>query len=132
MEMDVTTEVIVKANHGWPVRVVPLSVGGSYVGPVRTVEAGTEMSVSVHSGQDLLIHEIQPSESTDPSAPVDPMLVHFAFQHLPEDLKVASLPFAMTAARIVDTLPASAERSVCLRKLLEAKDCAVRAAVAAR
>lgn len=127
-----TTQVIIKATHGWPVRVIPLSADGSFVGPVQTVDAGAELSTCVHSGQDLLIHEIQPAESDDAGQSGDPMLVHFRFQHLPDHLKLISMPFGLMAARIVDTLVPSAERTVCLRKLLEAKDCAVRAAIAGR
>lgn len=53
----------------------------------------------------------------------------FRWEHLPEYLQRVSAPFAAVAAVIVDMLPPSKERDVCLRKLLEAKDCAVRAAV---
>ena len=41
-----------------------------------------------------------------------------------------SAPFAALASRIVHTLPRNAERSTALRKLLESKDAAVRAAIA--
>jgi len=58
---------------------------------------------------------------------VDRMLQFFAYQHLPEHLQAASKPFADLAQTIVDTLPNNPERTVALRKLLEAKDCAVRA-----
>ena len=58
---------------------------------------------------------------------MDRMLQFFAYQHLPEHLQAASKPFADLAQTIVDTLPSNPERTVALRKLLEAKDCAVRA-----
>jgi len=58
---------------------------------------------------------------------MDRMLQFFAYQHLPEHLQAASKPFADLAQIIVDTLPSNPERTVALRKLLEAKDCAVRA-----
>jgi hypothetical protein len=57
----------------------------------------------------------------------DPMLQFFAYKHLPEHLQVISQPFGDFAEIIVDTLPRNSERTTCLRKLLEAKDCAVRA-----
>lgn len=38
-------------------------------------------------------------------------------------------PFADLARHIVDTLPRNPERTVALRKLLEAKDCAIRASL---
>ncbi|PSU49475.1 hypothetical protein C9J12_08275 [Photobacterium frigidiphilum] len=55
------------------------------------------------------------------------ILTFFAYEHLPKHLQVVSKPFCDTANHVVDTLPDNEERSVCLRKLLEAKDCAVRA-----
>lgn len=57
----------------------------------------------------------------------DRMLQFFAYQHLPEHLQAHSKPFHDLAQTIIDTLPANAERTTALRKLLEAKDCAVRA-----
>lgn len=58
----------------------------------------------------------------------DRMLQFFAYDHLKsEELKATSKPFGDLAQQIVDTLPANPERTVALRKLLEAKDCAVRA-----
>jgi hypothetical protein len=41
-----------------------------------------------------------------------------------------SMQFAMLATNIVETLPRNPERTVALRKLLEAKDAAVRARIA--
>lgn len=66
--------------------------------------------------------------------PVDPILRYFAFEHLPAKLQIVSRPFCVLAREITDPgsvyfLPRNAERSVALRKLLEAKDAAVRAAV---
>lgn len=63
------------------------------------------------------------------AAPVntDRLLQFFAYEHLPEHLQVVSKPFGELAAHIVSTLPSNPERTVALRKLLEAKDCAVRA-----
>lgn len=54
----------------------------------------------------------------------------FAYAHLPPHLQDVSRPFGELAERIVDTLPRNPERTVALRKLLEAKDAAVRALVA--
>jgi len=60
---------------------------------------------------------------------MDRMLQFFAFDHLPEHLRAVSRPFGELARTICETLPANPERTVALRKLLEAKDCAVRAAL---
>lgn len=55
------------------------------------------------------------------------MLQFFAFSHLPPHLAVVSEPFSILARTMVQTLPRNAERTAGLRKLLESKDCAVRA-----
>jgi hypothetical protein len=55
------------------------------------------------------------------------LLQFFAYDHLPARLQAVSAPFGEMAAHIVATLPRNPERTVALRKLLEAKDCAVRA-----
>jgi hypothetical protein len=57
----------------------------------------------------------------------DRMLQFFDYEHLPQHLQEVSRQFAMVATWMVDMLPQNAERTVGLRKLLEAKDCAVRA-----
>ena len=59
----------------------------------------------------------------------NPIMKFFAFEHLPEHLQSASRPFHATASWMDQNLPNSAEKSAGLRKLLEAKDCAVRAAL---
>lgn len=58
------------------------------------------------------------------------ILQFFAFAHLPADLKQVSGPFAQMAHWIVEVMPRNPERTVALRKLLEAKDAAVRAKLA--
>lgn len=58
------------------------------------------------------------------------LLQFFAFAHLPEHLQAVSRPFGELANVIVETLPRNLERTTALNKLLEAKDCAVRALVA--
>lgn len=61
----------------------------------------------------------------DPSK--DRMLQFFVYAHLPPQLQEVSRWFSDVAHTIVATLPGNPERTVALRKLLEAKDCAVRA-----
>lgn len=53
----------------------------------------------------------------------------FVYDHLPEHLQKISAPFAALADFVL-SLPRNPERTVALRKLLEAKDAAVRAALA--
>ncbi len=57
------------------------------------------------------------------------LLQFFGYEHLPAPLQVISKPFGELANQIVDTLPRNPERTVALRKLLEAKDCAVRSQI---
>ncbi len=59
------------------------------------------------------------------------LLVFFRFEHLPPHLQEVSRPFAELAVWLATTLPASAELTVALRRLLEAKDAAVRARIPA-
>lgn len=72
----------------------------------------------------------------------DHIMQFFAYAHLPPHLQTVSKPFCELASAIVDgdngagtvtfgpPLPRNPERTVALRKLLEAKDAAVRALLA--
>ena len=71
-----------------------------------------------------------PPETNAPPAPTEPIMQFFAYDHLPSHLAAVSEPFSALAHQIVDRLPRNAERTVALRKLLEAKDAAVRALLA--
>ena len=57
------------------------------------------------------------------------LLQFFACEHLPDVLQAISRPFREQAAWMVDTLPDNPERTEAMRNLLEAKACAVRAAL---
>lgn len=59
------------------------------------------------------------------------LLGYFKYDHLPAELQEISKPFCDLAQAMAEKLPGGAEVAVCLRKLLEAKDCAVRAALPA-
>lgn len=56
------------------------------------------------------------------------LLRFFEYEHLPPHLQDISAPFAILAQKVANG-PSNAETTTCLRKLLEAKDCAVRAAL---
>lgn len=58
------------------------------------------------------------------------LLQFFSYAHLPAHLQEVSKPFGDLAQRIFETLPKNPERTTALRKILEAKDCAVRALLA--
>lgn len=59
----------------------------------------------------------------------DAMMRYFEFLHLPPKLQHVSRHFYTVADIVRNTLPDGPEKTVCLRKLLEAKDAAVRAAL---
>lgn len=61
----------------------------------------------------------------------NPIMQYFEYNHLPEDtnLKRTSIKIYALAHELNNTLPDSAEKSAGLRKLLEAKDCFVRASI---
>ncbi|WP_445372708.1 hypothetical protein ACH518_09480 [Methylomonas sp. HW2-6] len=52
---------------------------------------------------------------------------YFNYEHLPEHLQEISKPIGDLARQMDESLPDGAEKSAGLRKLLEAKDCLVRA-----
>lgn len=55
------------------------------------------------------------------------LMQFFSYEHLPPHLKEVSVHFYGLAKQIEDSLPDNPEKTTALRKLLEAKDCAVRA-----
>lgn len=57
------------------------------------------------------------------------IIKYFEYAHLPAMLQVVSAPIGELAKQIDASLPDCAEKSAGLRKLLEAKDCFVRAAL---
>lgn len=58
---------------------------------------------------------------------MDPILQFFNYAHLPPHLQEVSKPPGDLAAQMNHLLPDGPEKSAGLRKLLEAKDCFVRA-----
>lgn len=55
---------------------------------------------------------------------------YFQIEHLPEKLKTVARPIAALARVMESMLPDGPEKSAGMRKLLEAKDCFVRAGLA--
>jgi hypothetical protein len=70
-----------------------------------------------------------PVEFADLEIIGDPILRFFHYAHLPLALQARSKPFCDLARLILQTTPKNAERTTAFRKLLEAKDCAIRAAL---
>lgn len=62
-------------------------------------------------------------------AAVSPIMRYFAYSHLPEKLQAVSRPIGELAEKMEAELPAGPEKEAGLRKLLEAKDCFVKAAL---
>jgi len=56
-----------------------------------------------------------------------PILKYFEYAHLPDNLKEVSLLICELAKTLENHIPNGPEKSAGLRKLLEAKDCFVRA-----
>lgn len=71
--------------------------------------------------------EVQEPNVLDPS--MEAMLKFFAYRHLPASLQNISFHICELAHRMAYTLPPGPELNAGLRKLLEAKDCFVRAAL---
>lgn len=97
------------------------------------------IEVDISQGDTWVIRKLeQPGNDVIHPAPVefsaeeiaqDHILRFFHYAHLPAKLQERSKPFAILARLIIDTTPRNPERTVALRKLLESKDAAVRAAV---
>jgi hypothetical protein len=58
-----------------------------------------------------------------------PIVKYFDYAHLPDKLKEVSKPFGDLALLMDKTIHDGEEKTVGLRKLLEAKDCLVRASL---
>lgn len=67
--------------------------------------------------------------STDSAPSLPQILNYFEYRHLPAPMQKISKPFCVLAFSMVEALPNGAERAAGLRKLLEAKDCFVRASL---
>lgn len=63
------------------------------------------------------------------SATMEPILQFFNYKHLPQHLQEVSKQFSELAHWVCCNTPRCQERTVALRKLLEAKDAAVRAEI---
>jgi len=59
----------------------------------------------------------------------NPILRYFSYEHLPPNLQGVSKPVGELARALHSQLPDCPEKSAGMRKLLEAKDCFVRASL---
>jgi hypothetical protein len=68
-----------------------------------------------------------PSNDLQERQVINPIMKYFGYAHLPPHLQEVSAPIGELANLMNMTLPDGPEKSAGLRKLLEAKDCFVRA-----
>lgn len=81
-------------------------------------------------GEEMFKHHGFSGDCPKPPLPKpERMLKWFAYEHLSAHLQSYSKPFGELAEQVCATIEPGPERTVALRKLLEAKDAAVRAAL---
>ncbi len=101
--------------------------------PLLTTALGLGQSCEITCWKDggpLVIEEVPGTPPVPVEVPFEErILAHFTYGHLPMPLAAVSRPFCELAHSLVKDLPPGPERSVALRKLLEGKDAAVRAAL---
>jgi hypothetical protein len=102
---------------------------GTWASAVASVTAGGETASSFRAAERLHARGAEATDGADRHPAIAAILRYFAWEHLPPKLQEVSRPFGELAERMADTLPSGPELTAGLRKLLEAKDCAVRAAL---
>lgn len=88
---------------------------------------GAEQVVLLFPGREGSAHQGREAANMTSLTLAEPLMQWFRYKHLPDHLQPTSRMFADLASDIMETLPANPERTEALRKLLEAKDCGVRA-----
>lgn len=95
-------------------------------GPIQFKTERLDMADNI---QDVISAQITRTLTVEATRPHQEILKFFSFDHLKDEkLRSVSRSFAEQALVIVAEVPSNPERTVALRKLLEAKDAAVRAA----
>ncbi len=74
-------------------------------------------------------HYPQPLDFSDDDILAEPILKFFHYAHLPANRQMIGELFFYLAVYVYQSGPISDERTMALRKLLEARDCAIRAAL---
>lgn len=103
---------------------------------IRTIQDGKIYLVDTEAARHAAIHneivwqdqgEGPFGERIEEFVMVNPIMKYFEYSHLPLDLQEISKAFAILAKGMNENLPDNDEKMAGLRKLLEAKDCFVRA-----
>ena len=89
-------------------------------------EPGKQLPYCPGGGKNAPRSRLKANQAT---AEMYPILQFFKYNHLPKELQSISAPWCTLAWKVARTLPHNAETSTALRKLLEGKDAAVRAAL---
>lgn len=89
-----------------------------------------ERALEVVRGRWNDLFQVKQTPQTIGTAVQEHIMQFFGYEHLPQELQHVSKYFADLAVLLVTTLPRNPERTVALRKLLEAQDAAVRARLA--
>ncbi|AUR93218.1 hypothetical protein NVP1185O_31 [Vibrio phage 1.185.O._10N.286.49.C2] len=118
------TRLAYNKYRGWE---LPADEDGSDEGFLVEYVDGGQSNHPGHEGyiswspKDVFERAYQPVKKFDGE-----IMKYFAFEHLPPHLQEVSRPLGQVA-ELMASLPDGAEKSAGLRKLLEAKDCFVRA-----
>jgi hypothetical protein len=126
------------AKQGEPIKFVPGTVddaGNELVQVLRTRGCSIVSASLTHWPDttpivDDLLNGVRRARDFATPWQDEQILQFFTFAHLPPAMQAISKPFCHAAYALVATLPRNPERTVALRKLLEAKDAAVRASIA--
>lgn len=87
------------------------------------------LNESVGESQLPKVGEAPPMPKCKPPKKENPIMQYFEYGHLPERLQKVSAPICDVAQYYDEHVKDGPEKSAGLRKLLEAKDCLVRAAL---
>lgn len=112
-------------GHG---HVYPSNIKARCGGPLICSQCAADLANKTLGGDSMNNEEVPAINKSDLEKQY-PILKFFAFMHLPPHLQLISGPISAMAYNVAANSNPGAETSAGLRKLLEAKDCFVRAAI---
>jgi hypothetical protein len=117
--------------HLWTPAEHAISAAIQAVEEAGASRALTDAIVLLGKARDRVADHVDGVDTDGPHAELgpraSPILRHFRYEHLPHTLQAISRPVGDLARAMDDALPDGPEKQAGLRKLLEAKDCFVRA-----